>query len=180
MYKNKIKLTLSILSYSFFTFIIIICVNAVVPEKNLPILEQKSELVQEVENEFSRNKNSVYEILESNEQSKINNILSQSSSDKDTANSVSENTNSPKDQIFKLQFASFRDKKKSINVSSNLQKKLFKVSSSIELIVKEVDISKEQTFFRVLSKNNYSFKNANNECNKLLERKIKCIIIKDK
>lgn len=180
MYKNKIKLTLSILSYSFFTFIIIICVNAVVPEKNLPILEQKSELVQEVENEFSRNKNSVYEILESNEQSKINNISSQSSSDKDTANSVSENTNSPKDQIFKLQFASFRDKKKSINVSSNLQKNLFKVSSSIELIVKEVDISKEQTFFRVLSKNNYSFKNANNECNKLLERKIKCIIIKDK
>ena len=180
MFKNKIKLTLSILSYSFFTFIIIICVNAVVPEKNLPILEQKSEIVQEVENEFSRNKNSVYEILETNEQSKINNISSQSSSDKDTTYSVSENINSPKDQIFKLQFASFRDKKKSLNVSSNLQKNLFKVSSSIELIVKKVDISKEQTFFRVLSKNNYSFKNANNECNKLLERKIKCIIIKDK
>lgn len=180
MYKNKIKLTLSILSYSFFTFIIIICVNAVVPEKNLPILEQKSVIVQEVDNEFSRNKNSVYEILESNEQLKINNKSNQSSSNKDIPNSVSENTNSSKDQIFKLQFASFRDKKKSINVSSNLQKNLLKASSSIKLIVKKVDISKEQTFFRVLSKNNFSFKNANNECNKLLERKIKCIIIKDK
>ena len=80
--------------------------------KNLPILEQKSVIVQEVDNEFSRNKNSVYEILETNEQLKINNISNQSSSDKDTTYSVSENINSSKDQIFKLQFASFRDKKK--------------------------------------------------------------------
>ena len=42
--------------------------------------------------------------------------------------------------------------KKSINVSSNLQKNLLKASSSIKLIVKKVDISKEQTFLECCQK----------------------------
>ena len=51
MLKNKIKLTLSILS--FFTFIIIICVNAVVPEKNLQCRIKISDCSR-VDNEFSK------------------------------------------------------------------------------------------------------------------------------
>ena len=82
------------------------------PEKKSSNIRAKISNCSRVDNEFSRNKNSVYEILESNEQLKINNKSNQSSSNKDIPNSVSENTNSSKDQIFKLQFASFRDKKK--------------------------------------------------------------------
>ena len=52
------------LSYVFFVFVIIISINAVVPEKDLKVLEPKEILVEKVNNNFLRDKNSVYEILE--------------------------------------------------------------------------------------------------------------------
>ena len=67
MINNKIKFLTISLSYFFFIFLIIICVNAVVPEEDLITLDQKEKLIEKVENTFSRNKNSVYEILEKNE-----------------------------------------------------------------------------------------------------------------
>ena len=64
MNKNRFKLFSIILSYGFFVFVIIISINAVVPEKDLQILEPKEILVKKVDNNFLRDKNSVYEILE--------------------------------------------------------------------------------------------------------------------
>ena len=64
MNKNKFKLLSIILSYVFFIFVIIISINSVVPEKELQVLEPKEILVKKVENNFLRDKNSVYEILE--------------------------------------------------------------------------------------------------------------------
>ena len=64
MNKNKFKLLSIILSYVFFIFVIIISINTVVPEKNLEVLEPKEILVKKVDNNFLRDKNSVYEILE--------------------------------------------------------------------------------------------------------------------
>ena len=84
-----------------------------------------------------------------------------------------------KDKEFKIQLASFKNKQKSLNVSESLQKRISKTSSEIILIVKKVDIPNKQTFFRVLTKTNYSFETANNKCNKLKENKINCIVIKD-
>ena len=64
MNKNKFKLLSITLSYVFFIFVIIISINAVVPEKDLQVLEPKEILVTKVDNDFLRDKNSVYEILE--------------------------------------------------------------------------------------------------------------------
>ena len=64
MNKNRFKLLSIMLSYVFFIFVIIISINAVVPEKDLQVLEPKEILVKKVDNNFSRDKNSVYEILE--------------------------------------------------------------------------------------------------------------------
>ena len=64
MNKNRFKLLSIILSYVFFIFVIIISINAVVPEKDLQVLEPKEILVKKVDNNFLRDKNSVYEILE--------------------------------------------------------------------------------------------------------------------
>ena len=64
MNKIRFKLLSILLSYVFFIFVIIISINAVVPEKDLQVLEPKEILVKKVDNNFSRDKNSVYEILE--------------------------------------------------------------------------------------------------------------------
>ena len=64
MNKNRFKILSIILSYAFFISVIIISINAVVPEKDLRVLEPKEILVEKINNNFSRDKNSVYEILE--------------------------------------------------------------------------------------------------------------------
>ena len=64
MYKSKIKLIILMFSYVLFVFCILVSVNAVVPEKDLPVFELESTIMEKVDNEFARNKNSVYEILE--------------------------------------------------------------------------------------------------------------------
>ena len=64
MIRKRFKLLSIILSYVFFIFVIIISINAVVPEKDLQVLEPKEILVEKVNNNFLRDKNSVYEILE--------------------------------------------------------------------------------------------------------------------
>ena len=64
MKKNRFQFLSIILSYFVFVFVIIVSINAVVPEKDLQVLEPKEILVKKVDNNFLRNKNSVYEILE--------------------------------------------------------------------------------------------------------------------
>ena len=64
MNKNRFKLLSIMLSYVFFIFVIIISINTVVPEKDLKVLEPNEILVKKVDNNFLRDKNSVYEILE--------------------------------------------------------------------------------------------------------------------
>ena len=62
----KFKFFALFFSYSLFIVVIIISLNAVVPEDELPVLEQKKEMIKKVDNNFSRNRNSVYDILEDN------------------------------------------------------------------------------------------------------------------
>jgi len=173
MNKNKFKLLSIILSYVFFIFVIIISINAVVPEKNLQVLEPKEILVKKVDNNFLRDKNSVYEILEKD------NPESKKSLESEEEKS---NTKKIKDEIkkdnFRIQFASFREKHKSLEISSQLKEKMSKMSIGINLIVKEVKIEEKQTFYRVISESKYPFGKANSECAKLKKNKIQCIIIK--
>ena len=173
MNKDRFKLLSIILSYSFFVFIIITSINAVVPDKNLQVLEPTEILVKKIDNNFLRNKNSVYEILEKD------NPESKKSLESEEEKS---NTKIIKDEIkkdnFRIQFASFKEKRKSLEISSELKEKMSKMSIGINLIVKEVKLKENQVFYRVISESKYPFGKANSECAKFKKNKIQCIIIK--
>ena len=79
---------------------------------------------------------------------------------------------------FRIQFASFREKQKSLEISSELKEKMSKMSIEINLIVKEVKIKENQIYYRVISESKYPFGKANSECAKFKKNKIPCIIIK--
>ena len=173
MNKSRFKIFSIILSYVFFIFVIVISFNAVVPEKDLRVLEQQEILVKKIDNNFSRDKNSVYEILEkdNHESEKIEEYGEEQPNIK-----IVQDGNKKDD--FRIQFASFRERQKSIQISNQLKEKMSKMSLEINLIVKEVKIKENQIFYRVMSERKYSLGNANNECKKLKKNKIQCIIIK--
>ena len=173
MNKNRFKLLSIILSYLFFIFVIIISINAVVPEKDLQVLEPKEILIKKVDNNFSRDKNSVYEILE-----KDNNEFEKSLESEEEKSNIKIVKDGIKKEDFRIQFASFREKQKSLQISTQLKEKMSKMSLGMNLIVKEVKIKENQIFYRVISERKYQLGKANSECEKLKKNKIQCIIIK--
>ncbi len=177
MLKNKLKFLSILFSYTLFIGIIILSINAVVPDAELPILEPQDILVKKIDNNFSRNKNSAYEILED----KSNRPISEDKGEKiiKRKNEIDESKKPiNKDNNFRIQFASFREKQKSLKISNELKTKLSKMSLNMNLIIKEVKINDSQIFFRIVTKDKYSFFNASNQCKKLKKEKIQCIIIK--
>ena len=173
MNKSRFKIFSIILSYVFFIFVIVISFNAVVPEKDLRVLEQQEILVKKIDNNFSRDKNSVYEILEkdNDESEKIVESEEKKSSAKIEKDEI-------KKDNFRIQFASFREKQRSLQISTKLKEKMSNMSFGINLIVKEVKIKENQIFYRVISERKYPLGKANSECEKLKKNKIQCIIIK--
>lgn len=174
MKKNRLQLLSILLSYGFFIFLIVISVNAVVPEEDLPVLEQKEILIKKIDNNFSRDKNSVYEILEIDNKQSEKNVEPY----EDEPNLKIMKESNAKDN-FRIQFASFKEKQKSVKTSSQLKEKMSKMPFAINLIIKEVEIEKNKTFFRVISESKYSFRKANSECKKFKKNQIQCIIIKN-
>ena len=173
MNKNRFKILSIILSYAFFISVIIISINAVVPEKDLRVLEPKEILVEKINNNFSRDKNSVYEILEKDNHDSEK--IVESEEERSNIKIVQDGT---KKEDFRIQFASFREKQKSLQISNELKEKMSNMSLGINLIVKEVKIKENQTFYRVISESKYPFGKANSECEKLKKNKNQCIIIK--
>ncbi len=177
MLKNKFKFVCLFLSYSFFIGIIIISINAVVPDAELPILEPKENLVMKIDNNFSRNKNSAYEILEENNDNEtIENINEETL--KINNEKVENKKPTDENNKFRLQFASFKQKQKSLKILNQLKIKFSKMALSINLTVKEVKINDKETFFRIISEDKYSFLNARNQCKLVKNKNIQCIIIK--
>jgi len=173
MNKNRFKLLSIIVSYVFFIFVIIISINAVVPDKDIQVLEPKEILVKKVDNNFSRDKNSVYEILEQDNLEPKEKL--ESEEEKSNTQIIK---NGIKKDNFRIQFASFKEKQKSLQISSELKEKMTSMSIGIKLIVKEVKIKGNQTFYRVISESKYPLGKANSECAKFKKNKIPCIIIK--
>ena len=81
----KIKYSLIALSYLFLIFLIIISYVSIIPEEDVPILENAAKLIKEEKNNFSNNKNTVYEILEKKEKS-IEDIIEKELENKQEAN----------------------------------------------------------------------------------------------
>ena len=104
------KISLIIFSYFILFVLIIMSYITIVPEESLEVLENNSPLVKKVENKFSTKKDTVYKILE--KPKKIEDIIEREFKEV----KEKENTDYNALKIYRIQLASFRDKKKVIKL----------------------------------------------------------------
>ena len=173
MTKINFKFLFIFLIYLSFIFLIVLTFNAVNQDEELMIIEEKKELIKKIENNFTRNENSVYEILEN----KLKKPLPKNENQSKTDNSVTSDLGSYNGNYL-VQFASFKDKRKSDKTSEELTKKFQKLSVNVNLKVKKVILNNDQIFFRVISKSKFTYPTAVNLKNSLKNLNIDCIIVK--
>ena len=102
MTKINFKFLFIFLIYLSFIFLIVLTFNAVNQDEELMIIEEKKELIKKIENNFTRNENSVYEILEN----KLKKPLPKNENQSKTDNSVTSDLGSYNGNYL-VQFASF-------------------------------------------------------------------------
>ncbi len=177
----KIKYSLIALSYLFLIFLIIISYVSIIPEEDVPILENAAKLIKEEKNIFSNNKNTVYEILEKKEKS-IEDIIEKELGNKQEANLEIKKSNSNKvvntKKKFRIQVASFKEKKKSLEVSKKLEKE-FSSEQLIKFEVKQIVLKNNDIFFRVVNDETLTLEDAKTLCKKILDKKYQCLIVMD-
>tara|TARA_B100001939_G_C16647904_1_gene490513 strand:+ start:36 stop:584 length:549 start_codon:yes stop_codon:yes gene_type:complete len=177
----KIKYSLIALSYLFLIFLIIISYVSIIPEEDVPILENAAKLIKEEKNNFSNNKNTVYEILEKKEKS-IEDIIEKELGNKQEANLEIQKSNSNKvvntKKKFRIQVASFKEKKKSLEVSKKLEKE-FSSEQLIKFEVKQIVLKNNDIFFRVVNDETLTLEDAKTLCKKILDKKYQCLIVMD-
>jgi len=177
----KIKYSLIALSYLFLIFLIIISYVSIIPEEDVPILENAAKLIKEEKNNFSNNKNTVYEILEKKEKS-IEDIIEKELGNKQEANLEIKKSNSNKvvntKKKFRIQVASFKEKKKSLEVSKKLEKE-FSSEQLIKFEVKQIVLKNNDIFFRVVNDETLTLEDAKTLCKKILAKKYQCLIVMD-
>ena len=177
----KIKYSVIALSYLFLIFLIIISYVSIIPEEDVPILENAAKLIKEEKNNFSNNKNTVYEILEKKEKS-IEDIIEKELGNKQEANLEIKKSNSNKvvntKKKFRIQVASFKEKKKSLEVSKKLEKE-FSSEKFIKFEVRQIVLKNNDTFFRVINDVTLTLEDAKTLCKKILDKKYQCLIVMD-
>ena len=177
----KIKYSLIALSYLFLIFLIIISYVSIIPEEDVPILENAAKLIKEEKNNFSNNKNTVYEILEKKEKS-IEDIIEKELGNKQEANLEIQKSNSNKfvntKKKFRIQVASFKEKKKSLEVSKKLEKE-FSSEQFLKFEVKQIVLKNNDIFFRVVNDETLTLEDAKTLCKKILDKKYQCLIVMD-
>ena len=177
----KIKYSLIALSYLFLIFLIIISYVSIIPEEDVPILENAAKLIKEEKNNFSNNKNTVYEILEKKEKS-IEDIIEKELGNKQEANLEIQKSNTNKivntKKKFRIQVASFKEKKKSLEVSKKLEKE-FSSEQLIKFEVKQIVLKNNDIFFRVVNDETLTLEDAKTLCKKILDKKYQCLIVMD-
>ena len=177
----KIKYSVIALSYLFLIFLIIISYVSIIPEEDVPILENAAKLIKEEKNNFSNNKNTVYEILEKKEKS-IEDIIEKELGNKQEANLEIQKSNSNKvvntKKKFRIQVASFKEKKKSLEVSKKLEKE-FSSEQLIKFEVKQIVLKNNDIFFRVVNDETLTLEDAKTLCKKILDKKYQCLIVMD-
>ena len=113
----KIKYSLIALSYLFLIFLIIISYVSIIPEEDVPILENAAKLIKEEKNNFSNNENTVYEILEKKEKS-IEDII-----EKELENKQKVNLDNKFEKIQKVNSNKVQNTKKNLEFKLHLLKK---------------------------------------------------------
>ncbi len=177
----KIKYSLIALSYLFLIFLIIISYVSIIPEEDVPILENAAKLIKEEKNNFSNNKSTVYEILEKKEKS-IEDIIEKELGNKQEANLEIQKSDTNKvvntKKKFRIQVASFKEKKKSLEVSKKLEKE-FSSEQLIKFEVKQIVLKNNDIFFRVVNDETLTLEDAKTLCKKILDKKYQCLIVMD-
>ena len=181
---KKIKILVLSLSYLFFIFVLSISFNAVIPVKNLPIIETKKPMIKKIENKFTNDKDSIYEILR--DDSKVNNErvehdLKKKKYEKEAlVNKIEVLSKKGDDGLenkYSVQFMSLNSSDKSLLASNRLEKKLKDDNFDLKLIVKPKLIEGKK-FFRVLTDKSFSFNSGKLLCESLKKKNYNCILIK--
>ena len=180
---KKIKILVLSFSYLFFIFVLFISFNAVIPVKNLPIIETKKPMIKKIENEFINDKDSIYEILRDDSKvktGKVEHNFKKKKYEKEAL--VNKIEILSKEEVglenkYSVQFMSLNSSDKSLLASNRLEKKLKDDNFDLKLIVKP-KIIEGKKFFRILTDKSFSFNSGKLLCEKLKKKKYKCILIK--
>ena len=170
----KLKYSLIALSYLFLVFLIIISYVSIIPEDDVPILESTEQLIKEEKDNFINNENAVYEILEKKAKS-IEEII-EKEIENEQKNNIEKYKNVKKE--FRIQVASFKEKKKSLEISKKLMKE-FSSEKYINFEVKKIALKNNDVFFRVINDVTLSLVDAKKLCKKILDKKYQCLIVMD-
>ncbi len=170
----KVKYSLIALSYLFLIFLIVISYVSIIPEDDVPILENTDSLIKVQKDVIKNNENTVYEILEKKTKS-IEEVIEKEIENKQKIISQEIKDTNKK---FRIQVASFKEKKKSIEVSKKLMKE-FSSEKYINFEVKKITLKNNNTFFRVINDMTLSLVDAKELCKKILIKKYQCLIVMD-
>lgn len=172
---KNFKLKVSIIFFSYFILITLIILSyiSIVPNEELIILENQRSIIKKVENNFQYNEEGIYQILEKDKPKNIDKLIEEKLEEKDQSLSLNEK------KEYRLQLASFRNYKKSEKISKQIIQNDFFKKNKINLKIKEFNLEKNNTYFRVVSENVFSYREANSNCKILKKNKINCIVLKD-
>ena len=169
----KLKVSIIFFSYLILIALIILSYISIVPNEELIILENQRSIIKKVENNFQNNEEGIYEILEKDKPKNIDELIEEKLEEKDQSLSRNEK------KEYRLQLASFRNYKKSEKISKQIIQNDFFKKNKINLKIKEFNLEKNNTYFRVVSENIFSYREANSNCKILKKNKINCIVLKD-
>lgn len=172
---KNVKLKISIIFFSYLILIALIILSyiSIVPNEKLIILENQKSIIKKVENNFQNNEEGIYQILEKDKPKNIDELIEEKLEEKDQSLSLNEK------KEYRLQLASFRNYKKSEKISKQIKQNDFFKKNNINLKIKKINLEKNNTYFRVVSENVFSFREANSNCKILKKNKINCIVLKD-
>jgi len=170
----KLKVLIIFFSYFILIALIILSYISIVPNENLIILENQKSIIKKVENNFKNNEEGIYQILEKDKPKNIDELIEEKLEEKDRSLSLNDK------KEYRLQLASFKNYKKSEKISKQIVQNDFFKKNKINLKIKKINLEKNNTYFRVVSENVFSFREANSNCKILKKNKINCIVLKDK
>ena len=169
----KLKVSIIFFSYLILIALIILSYISIVPNEELIILENQRSIIKKVENNFQNNEEGIYQILEKDKPKNIDELIEEKLEEKDQSLSLNEK------KEYRLQLASFRNYKKSEKISKQIIQNDFFKKNKINLKIKKINLDKNNTYFRVVSENVFSYREANSNCKILKKNKINCIVLKD-
>ena len=144
---------------------------SIIPDTEITILEFRALI--EKQYVLNDDKNTVYEILEkeNNKPKTLEDIIENEIKTRIVDTPVNK-------KKFKIQIASFKEKKKSLEISEILKNK-FSNNLKLNFDIKKITLKNDEIFYRIISQNNYSLIEAKELCRKIIKNKNQCLIVMD-